>query len=85
MKNHQNFSDGAFVCGYCCFFFILLLCIDSGISILIFVRGSPIHSVICHRSSVVEPEPQGAETFGWSRSRNIEVSAPGQLKYFEKI
>jgi hypothetical protein len=30
--------------------------------------------------SVVEPEPQGAGTFGWSR--NIEVSAPtpGQLK-----
>jgi hypothetical protein len=38
-------------------------------------------------SSVVEPVPQGAETFG--RSRNIEVSALapalGQLKYFEKI
>jgi hypothetical protein len=28
--------------------------------------------------SVVEPElePHGAETFGWSRSRTIEVSAP---------
>jgi hypothetical protein len=26
--------------------------------------------------SVVEPEPQGAGTFGWSRSRNVEVSAP---------
>jgi hypothetical protein len=39
------------------------------------------------KCSVVELEPHGAETFGWSRSRNIEVSAPasGQLKYFEKI
>jgi hypothetical protein len=33
-------------------------------------------------SSVVEPEPQGAGNFGWSRSQNIEVPAPGQLKYF---
>jgi hypothetical protein len=28
------------------------------------------------RGSVVELEPHGAETFGWSRSRNIEDSAP---------
>ncbi len=28
-----------------------------------------------------EPEPQGAGTFGWSRSRKIEVLAPGQLTY----
>jgi hypothetical protein len=36
-------------------------------------------------ASVVEPEPQEAENFGWSQRRNIEVSAPapGQLKYFE--
>jgi hypothetical protein len=26
--------------------------------------------------SVVKPEPQGAETFGWSWSRNVKVSAP---------
>jgi hypothetical protein len=32
--------------------------------------------------SVVEPETQGAGTFGWSRSRNVEVPAPapGQLE-----
>jgi hypothetical protein len=39
------------------------------------------------RISVVEPEPQGAGTFGWSQSQNIEVLAlaPGQLKYLKKI
>jgi hypothetical protein len=46
-----------------------------------------------HVTSVVEPEPQGAGTFGWSRSRNIEVSAPppapgfssGSAKVVKKI
>ncbi len=28
------------------------------------------------KTSVVESEPQGAGTFGWSRSQNIKVSAP---------
>jgi hypothetical protein len=37
------------------------------------------------KSSVVEPEPQGAETFGWSRNVEVSAPAPGQLKYFEKI
>ncbi len=32
------------------------------------------------KSSVVEPELQGAETFGRSWSRNVEVPAPGELK-----
>ncbi len=34
------------------------------------------------RGRVAEPEPAGAETFGWSRSRYTEVSAPapGQIK-----
>ncbi len=37
--------------------------------------GLPIHILFI---SVVEPElePQGAGTFGWSRSQNTEVSAP---------
>jgi hypothetical protein len=50
-----------------------------------FVNDFGVHIVTKHR--VAEPEPAGAETFGWSRSRNIEVSAPapGQLKYLKKI
>jgi hypothetical protein len=33
-------------------------------------------------TSIVEPEPQGAETFGWSQSQYNEFSAPapGQTK-----
>jgi hypothetical protein len=30
-----------------------------------------------HSCSVVEPEPQGAGTFGWSRSWNVKVPALG--------
>jgi hypothetical protein len=41
--------------------------------------------IVSLSSRVAEPEPAGAETFGWSRSRNIEVPAPGQPMYFEKI
>jgi hypothetical protein len=37
------------------------------------------------KGSVVEPEPHGAETFGWSRKIKVSAPAPGQLKYFEKI
>ncbi len=33
-----------------------------------------IENSVAVSNSVVEPEPHGAETFGWSR--NIEVSAP---------
>jgi hypothetical protein len=29
-----------------------------------------------NKNRVAEPEPAGAETFGWSRSRYTEVSAP---------
>jgi hypothetical protein len=33
-----------------------------------------------NKNSAVEPEPQGAETFGQSRSWYSEVLAPGQTK-----
>jgi hypothetical protein len=36
-------------------------------------------------SSVVEQEPQGARTFGWSRSRHIEVSAPAPGSGSDKV
>jgi hypothetical protein len=31
-------------------------------------------------SSVVDPEPQGAGTFGWSRNIEVSAQAPGQLE-----
>jgi hypothetical protein len=58
-------------------------------AVLLQVLGTVLRTLIVqgfHRLwiaiSVVEPDPQGAGTFGWSRSWNIEVSAPvlGQLK-----
>jgi hypothetical protein len=30
--------------------------------------------------SVVEPEPQGAGTFGWSQNVEVSVPAPGQFE-----
>jgi hypothetical protein len=47
---------------------------NGAIRILLNFRGV---CIFCRLTdSAVEPAPQGAQTFGWNRSRNIEVSAP---------